>query len=305
MDHLKGMEDHLKSRSCEGQDKELQTLIVSIADACRQISLYFANAVVTKAGSVNTFGDEQLTVDVISDKIFFDHLRASKLVATASSEEVAEEKDLGGEGFSVAFDPLDGSSVIDANFAVGTIFGVWPGKGLVGRTGNEQVAAGFAVYGPRTTLILAMGGRVDEYMLHDGKWIVAAENMQINEGKIFAPANLRSAADIDGYHRLVRFWMDNKYTLRYSGGMVPDINHIFAKGKGVFASPASDNAPAKLRLLYEVAPIAFMVEVANGASSDGEGTILDKVVTQCDVRTPVCLGSKQEVARFEEHLSSK
>ena len=227
MEDYESMNDHLKF--CNAPLKEL---VIGIADSCKEISHYVANTVVQKAGSVNTFGDEQLKVDVVSDQIFFEHLKKGGHVSIASSEEVAKEVDLGGNGFSVAFDPLDGSSVIDANFSVGTIFGVWPGRGLVGRSGKEIAAAGFAVYGPRTTILLAVEGHVHEYMLRNDKWIVSDRDKVIKEGKIFAPANLRCAADLEGYSRLVAHWMSNRYTLRYSGGMVPDINHIFEKGKG-------------------------------------------------------------------------
>lgn len=101
-----------------------------------------------------------LQIDVKADDVLFSNLRACGAVATASSEERAEELDLGGQGFSVAFDPLDGSSIVGANFAVGAIFGIWEGPGLLGRTGAEQVAAAYAVYGPRTSLVLARPGAV-------------------------------------------------------------------------------------------------------------------------------------------------
>ena len=110
-----------------------------------------------RVGSTNASGDDQLEIDTISDAIVFDALAKCGKVSAAASEETPE-KNLGGSGYSVAFDPLDGSSVVDANFAVGFIFGVWPGDKLVGRTGRQQVVSGMTQYGPRCTMMLAFPG---------------------------------------------------------------------------------------------------------------------------------------------------
>jgi sedoheptulose-bisphosphatase len=109
-------------------------------------------------GSTNAFGDHQLHVDVMTDELLFNALKSSSLVHVAASEENPIEIECGGigSGFSVAFDPLDGSSIIDANFAVGTILGIWPGRGLLGRTGDEQIASLMCQYGPKVTMALAL-----------------------------------------------------------------------------------------------------------------------------------------------------
>ena len=105
---------------------------------------------------VNSFGDEQLAVDMLADKLLFEALRYSGVCKYACSEEVPEPVDMGGSGYCVAFDPLDGSSIIDTNFTVGTIFGVWPGDKLTGITGRDQAAAGMGVFGPRTIFCIAL-----------------------------------------------------------------------------------------------------------------------------------------------------
>merc|ERR1712146_229298 len=164
----------------------------------------------------------------------FENLKASGAVATASSEEEPTEVAMGGEGYSVAFDPLDGSSIIDTNFAVGTIFGIWPGSKLVGVKGSELSAAGLGVYGPRTTITLAVDGieGAHEFMLIDdmsskhGQWVLSQSFHTIGEGKLFAPGNLRATKDNAGYEQLFNYWYDNQYQLRYTGGMVPDVNQI-------------------------------------------------------------------------------
>jgi sedoheptulose-bisphosphatase len=184
-------------------------------------------------------------------------------------------------------------------------FGVWPGSRLIGASGRELVCAGCALYGPRTTLYLAFAKEtqaVELTLAPDAHWHVTRRVGSIQPGKLFAPANLRAAQDNPGYQRLLDAWIKEQYTLRYTGGMVPDVCQLLVKGKGVFASPVSAAAPAKLRLLYEALPMAFLVEKAGGASTDGgPGSILDRVVLACDERTPVCVGSADEVARFAKH----
>jgi len=283
-------------------DQKLAATILTLADASAAISQIIKTADVGKAGTQNDFGEDQLALDVQADNVIFDALRKAGTVATASSEEQASAVSLNEGGqFAVAFDPLDGSSLVDVNLAVGTIWGIWPGAELIGRTGAEQVAAGYAVYGPRTTFVLAIDDAVSEFTLQaDSSWLQTAANLQIGEGKLFAPGNLRAAADNAGYRKLVDFWQSEGYTLRYSGGMVPDINQILLKGKGVFSYPGSEAAPAKLRLLYECAPLAKVIEAAGGASSDGSQSILQLKTEAFDQRVPVCLGSKDEVKRFEE-----
>lgn len=159
-------------------------------------------------------------------------VRPQHVCEYACSEEVPEPVAMGGSGFSVAFDPLDGSSIVDTNFAVGTIFGVWPGANLVGITGRQQVAAGMAIYGPRTVLCIALKDApgCHEFLLQDdGKWLHVKETFEIGEGKLFSPGNLRATFDNPAYERLMSFYLGEKYTLRYTGGMVPDVFQVRAR----------------------------------------------------------------------------
>jgi len=117
-----------------------------------------------------------------------------------------------------------------------------------------------------------------------------------DEAKNFAPGNLRAAKDNPKYRQLVENWMNTEYTLRYSGGMVPDLNHIFLKGNGIFTYPGYSKAPdGKLRLLFECNPMALLMEQAGGAASDGKGRILSKKITELHQRTPIYIGSKENV----------
>ena len=244
---------------------------------------------------------------MLADKLLFEALKYSHVCSYACSEEVPEPVSMGGQGFSVAFDPLDGSSIVDTNFSVGTIFGVWPGDKLVGVTGRDQAAAGMGVYGPRTVYVVAIKGYPGTFeflLMDDGKWLCVKETTEIGEGKLFAPGNLRAIFDNPAYEKLISYYLGEKYTLRYTGGMVPDVFQILVKEKGVFTNVTSPTTKAKLRILFEVAPLALLVENAGGASSC-DGLLvsgLDVPIKVHDQRTQICYGSVGEVRRFEEYM---
>lgn len=270
--------------------------------------------------STNSFGDQQLSADVEANNLIFHHLKVSKLVATASSEEEPVEVDCGGRGFSVAFDPLDGSSIVDANFAVGSIYGVWEGAGLLNRIGADQVFSLVVQYGPRVTMALALNKSITasgeaismELTMTNPEWVVSIPQFVIKPTcKTFAPGNLRATSDNIQYRNLVQYWIEKKYTLRYSGGLVPDVYHILIKKGGVLSNASSPSAKAKLRLLFECAPIALIIEAAGGAScvcpsEAGEAcepvSLLQIAVSDLDKRVGVCYGSVEEVERFKSHI---
>jgi len=298
-------------------DQGLVTVLASISNACSNISRHLWTADgEAKAGSSNTYGDEQLDIDLYADKTVFDHLRATGKISVAASEENPTEVQMGGKGYSVAFDPLDGSSIIDSNFAVGSIFGVWDSTHLLGKTGRDQSASCIAVYGPRTHLAIALNGKVTEgeavafdliLKPEDGVWAISKKVLTIAPaGKVFAPGNLRATSDNLHYKALFDHWVNERYTLRYTGGMVPDVYYSLIKGKGVFVNVPSPTAPAKLRLLYECAPVSLLVEAAGGLSialtSMGIPPItgvlhpvLDVLMDDMDSRLGVCFGGKSEV----------
>jgi sedoheptulose-bisphosphatase len=289
-------------------DKGLVRLMVCMGEALRTIAFKIRTASCGATACVNTFGDEQLAVDLLANKLLFEALEFSHVCKYACSEEDPVPIDMGGPvegGFSVAFDPLDGSSIVDTNFTVGTIFGVWPGDKLTGVTGRDQVAAAMGIYGPRTTYVLALKdcpGTHEFLLMDDGKWLHVKDTTTIGEGKLFSPGNLRATFDNPEYEKLINYYVSEKYTLRYTGGMVPDVNQIIVKEKGIFTNVISPSTKAKLRLLFEVAPLGLLVEKAGGFSSDGKISVLDKVIVGTDDRTQVAYGSKNEVIRFEETL---
>lgn len=311
-------------------------VITAIAAACADVSLLFRTASTHKTGTINDCGDSQIAADVAADKLVLDRLGsiASAVVSTVSSEENTAERELGGNAYSVAYDPLDGSSVAGAGWAVGAIFGVWKGRGLVGRSGDEQAAACYAIFGPRTTLVVAAspsgneGGGVpksmvvSEFLLNSaGKWALSREKVRLDDDdaddrgtppsssssssplpRFFAPANFRAARENRAYSSLVSRFMESGATLRYTGALVADVHHILSKENGVFLNPASGSALPKLRYLYEVAPLALIVEAAGGFAEDGEGRVLEKRADKADARCVVAFGSRSGVTAAREAL---
>lgn len=312
--------------SPEALESGLGKLVASILTASDVIGYNLRNCEYSseEVGTTNAFGDSQLDVDVKCDHLIFKALELSRLVAIASSEEKPIEVNCDGNGFAVSFDPLDGSSIVDANFAVGSIFGVWKGNhSFLNRTGRELAASLIVQYGPRVTAMVGfdksatfIGEPLTIEMTHtaDKGWIVSIPKVNVKTAsKTFAPGNLRATFDNLQYKALVDYWIAQKYTLRYSGGLVPDVYHILAKGGGVLSNASSKGAKAKLRLIYECAPIALIMESAGGSScvcssEVGEAieptSILDVVVNDLDRRIGVCYGSKDEVDRFKQYIFS-
>lgn len=303
-------------------------MIRDMLHVCAKIKNDISSSIVTVEGSSNTFGDSLLSVDVIADKLMWDACKESKVIREGASEEDPILRYLGENSkseeeeaeYTVCWDPLDGSSIVDNNWAVGTIIGVW-GKetGLIGATGRDQKTAIVALYGPRTTVLVSLDDGVYEFTYGCkniistataamNEWICTRENIKIKkDSKIFSPANLRSTQELPSYQNLINYYLTSKYTLRYTGGLVPDVYQQFTKNQGIFTNPTSLTSKAKLRLAFEAAPFCFLVEKAGGKSSDCiEGnSILDLVIEGVDQRTAMCCGSLNEVDRFNEIVLEK
>ncbi|KAG8625690.1 hypothetical protein KVT40_006091 [Elsinoe batatas] len=266
---------------------------------------------VSQVGTANAFGDDQLNVDVASEDMIRDAIAKCPSIAAASSEEDPVEKVVnqnleGGESYTIAFDPLDASSIIAPNWSVGTIIGVWDGESAVNESPDKQIAAMLGIYGPRTTVVVAIrtstsDGVAFELGVNHGTCDIIRERIQLDsppfKTRYFAPANLRAAAEDQKYMELVTHYISNKYTLRYSGGLVPDIVHALVKGHGVYISPATEKSKAKLRCLYELAPIALIVECAGGKALDAKTgeRILERQINDCDERAGIICGTIEDV----------
>jgi len=289
--------------------EDLRHLILDISRAAKYISYAIQTTETGLAGTTNSFGEDQIKLDVLSDQIIHQHLCESELVATFISEEQRDAVELYKDGkFSVVFDPLDGSSLVDANFSIGSIFGIYEGNDIIGKTPREQVAALYILYGPRTLLVYSTGNGVHEFLLNDvGEFVLLRENLSIaDDAENYSPGNLRAVTENAGYRKALDTWLDEKMTLRYSGCMVADIHHILSKGQGVFSNVSGGKKypEGKLRLIFECGPFSYLVEQAGGAASDGTNAILDKKIEEVDQRTQLVIGSKNEVEKVVAVLTT-
>ncbi len=289
---------------------DLRHLILDISRAAKYIQFAIRTTEAGLAGSRNQFGEDQVKLDVLSDDIISAHLRESKLCNSFISEEQKSVVELETEApYSVVFDPLDGSSLVDVNFAVGSIFGIYQGASVVGRKSRELKAALYVVYGPRTLLVYSAGNGVHEFILNDvGEFVLLREYLGIGDvAKNYSPGNLAAIGDNAGYKQVVEGWLSNaKMTMRYSGCMAADCHHILSKGQGVFCNVGGAKYPdGKLRLVFECGPFAYLAEQAGGAASNGTIPILDVMISDIDQRTPLVIGSKTEVERVCEMLGKK
>ena len=206
--------------------------------------------------------------------------------------------------FSVAYDPLDGSSLVDVNLAVGTIVGIYRGDDLL-QPGRKMLGALYILYGPRVSLVYSVGKGVYEFTMNQlMEYTLTRENIRMEpSGNIYSPGGLRKKYS-EGNERFIRYLEEKGCKLRYSGGFVPDINQILMKGKGVFMYPALSDAPnGKLRMLFELNPMAFLLEQAGGAATNGEIPILDIEPEGLDQRAPVYIGCREDVAKAAEFLN--
>lgn len=297
---------HLRSQNiCEN----LIHLICEIAEA----SKYVINAVRTGdlgvAGTSNLYGEEQLALDVLSDRILRKRLIHSGVVCNIASEEMDEVYHAQSDGpglYSVAYDPLDGSSLVDVNLSIGTIVSIYKGCDLF-QEGRKQVAALYLLYGPRVSMVYSIGKGVHEFTMNSlMEYTLSRENIAMKpSGDIHAPGGLRKKYS-QGTEKFVSYLEAKGSKLRYSGGFVPDINQVLMKGKGIFMYPALKDAPrGKLRLLFELNPMAFLIEQAGGAASNGTIPILDVKPECLDHREPVYIGCSEDVQKAVDFLAEE
>ncbi|KAI0509614.1 sedoheptulose-1,7-bisphosphatase [Xylaria bambusicola] len=286
------------------------------------VALRKAHSVET-AGSENVFGDAQLNVDVLAEEFFRGELAACPAVVAASSEEDPVETDVSTSSedtddvYAVAFDPLDGSSIIGPNWSVGSILGVWEGRSVLRQDPSKQVAAVLGVFGPRTTAVIAVripgherdAVCVEVGLADDGSYEIIRSDVRLNaectsKTRYFAPANLRSAAEDERYMGLVTRFIAERYTLRYSGGLVPDVVHSLVKGHGVYLSPVTAGSKAKLRRAFELLPVALIVECAGGMAIDPANgrRILETPLENLDEKAGLVCGTAGEVEKVKTAL---
>ena len=323
---------HTLSRFIRGEEKkhwgatgELSDLLSSIALGVKIISSLVATAgfkgLEGYTGKTNVQGEETKQLDEEADKILVEVLGTSGHFGLLVSEEQDQviQTPLGSETgkYVVAFDPMDGSSNISLNIPIGTIFTVFRKKELnraaslddLLQPGNSIVAAGYAVYGSKTTFVYSTGDGVHAFALDTsiGEFMLTDENITCpSKGKIYAtnegnclkwPSHMREFVDL-----LKKQDKEKKtpYSARYVGSLVSDVDRILHKG-GIYLYPAdAGQKEGKLRLLYECMPLAYLLAQAGGRAVDGERDILDIIPSSIHQRSPLVIGSREDVDWYQE-----
>jgi fructose-1,6-bisphosphatase I len=311
-----------------GLDPELRLLLETVARACKTISHAVGKGalggVLGGAGTTNVQGEAQKKLDVLSNEILVEANTWGGYLAGMASEEME-----GPMGIPVAyprgkylllFDPLDGSSNIDVNVSIGTIFSVLPcppgteadEKSFL-QPGSRQVCAGYTVYGPQTLLVLSVGHGVQVFTLDrdTGSFLLTQENVRIPEDTKEFAINM---SNVRHWEPPVKRYVDEMlagrtgprgkdFNMRWVASMVADVHRIMSRG-GIFMYPRDarePDKPGKLRLMYEGNPMSFLVEQAGGAATDGHRRILEVEPMKLHQRVAVFLGSRNEVERVTSY----
>jgi fructose-1,6-bisphosphatase I len=308
---------------------QLRLLIEVVARACKRIAISVNKGalgeVLGSADTENVQGEVQKKLDVISNEVLIEANEWGGHLAAMASEEmdsihVVPNRYPQGE-YLLLFDPLDGSSNIDVNVSIGTIFSVLrkvehhPGvsEGDFLQPGRQQAAAGYCVYGPQTTLVLTVGNGVAMFTLdrEQGSWVLTEENVRIPEDTKEFAINMSNMRHWDAP---VKQYIDEclagkegprgkDFNMRWIASMVADVHRIMSRG-GIFMYPwdkREPEKPGKLRLMYEANPMAFLIEQAGGLATNGRQRIMDIAPSKLHERVAVVLGSKNEVQRVTDY----
>ena len=309
---------------------QLRLLLEVVARACKSISHSVNKGalgeVLGSAGSENVQGEIQKKLDIIANEVLIEANEWGGHLAAMASEEMDEIYQVPnryprGE-YLLLFDPLDGSSNIDVNVSIGTIFSVLVKPEGVDvseqdflQAGRQQVAAGYCVYGPQTTLVLTVGHGVAMFTLdrEQGSFMLTQEHVRIPEDTKEFAINMSNMRHWDApTKRYIDECLQGRegprgkdFNMRWIASMVADVHRILTRG-GVFMYPwdkREPGKPGKLRLMYEANPMAWLVEQAGGAATNGHQRILDIAPTQLHQRVSVVLGSKNEVDRVTQYYT--
>ncbi len=272
--------------------QKIKKIAIKIEEAIKKEDL-------TKSNNVNVTGDTQLKLDILSDKIVEDNLKELSLLKAIVSEEKKEILNLNENGsLIIAYDPLDGSSLVDVNLSVGSIFGIYKDS----LKGENLIASSYIVYGPRLEILFCQKGNKPKLYRKKGDKFEFIKDISLNEkGKIIAPGATQKNW-LPHHKEYIESIFQEGYRLRYSGGMVPDLHQILLKGGGIFSYPATTDKPkGKLRLFFEVLPFALIFKEANGeALNDKLEDLLTLQSSNIHDTTPCFFGSKYEIEKLKE-----
>ncbi len=278
-------------------------MIEEIFDAIKKVAIEIDHAIkhesLDYSDGSNASGEAQLKLDVKSDALIEAALRTLPQIGTLISEEKEAALTTGNEGdYTVCYDPLDGSSLVDVDLSVGSIFGIYEGA----PKGESLRASAYVVYGPRIEMVSVIRGEAPKhYRYLDGDFRLIGEIALNEKGKLNAPGGTQQHW-CDYHKTLIDDLFGEGYRLRYSGGMVPDLHQILLKGGGLFSYPGTADKPeGKLRQLFEVLPFALVYEGAGGEAINHKGErLLTLTPRHPHDTTPCFFGSRYEIGKVKE-----
>lgn len=279
----------------------MQEIIHCLYSLAPKIQALIACGETSYTANTNTSGDLQLALDVQSDLLIEEELSKINSIRALFSEEKEQHLPCFSEGiYCIAYDPIDGSSLIGSNLSVGTIFGIYHES----FEAKNLIASGYILYGPRLEIILAK--KDEKGLLHarfnpqSKVWEHQERIFLEQKGQINAPGGRQK--DWHPKHKaMIDSLFAQGYHLRYSGGMVPDLHQILLKKGGLFSYPAtSQNPQGKLRKLFEVFPFALIFECAGGEAIDGKNRLLDLNIASCHESCACFFGSQEEITKVKE-----
>lgn len=250
-----------------------------------------------KSENENSTGDTQLKLDIASDIVIekiFSTVPSIKAIVSEEQEAIVPLHENG--EYLIAYDPLDGSSLVDVNLSVGSIYGIYKND----FTSENIIASVYVVFGPRVEMVVAAENKVKMYRLHNDKFEYVQDISLKQKGNITATGSTQMCWSTQHREFINKMFKDGYY-LRYSGGMVPDLHQILLKGGGLFSYPETTDRPrGKLRQLFEVFPFALTYELAGGAATNGYKRVLEVETTHIHDTTPCFFGSKEEIEKVKE-----
>ncbi len=278
------------------REYKMQEIIKAIEEASIEIKELIETGDTGKSNQENSTGDTQLKLDIASDEIIERIFRQIPNVKAIVSEEQESIIDLNANGeYLIAYDPLDGSSLVDVNLSVGSIYGIYKNE----FNAKNIVASVYVVFGPRVEMVVTTDD-VKMYRLKHGKFEFIQNIVLKQKGNLKAPGSTQSCW-APHHKQMVDDIFNDGYRLRYSGGMVPDLHQILLKGGGLFSYPGTTDKPkGKLRQLFEVFPFALAYEKAGGGAIDGHKRVLEVETTHIHDTTPCFFGSNEEIKRVLE-----
>jgi fructose-1,6-bisphosphatase I len=307
--HTKYIVDLRRHMWKTGVEMDLRKLIWQIAVIGKYISAKIQESNRKLAGFKNirifNYGDEQLTIERSAEEIIKNQLQDSGFVRAYASDthDSVIQIGKGDEKYVITADPLAGSTLVNTNLAIGTIIGIH-NTPVFDEGRRTLMAAIYIMYGPLITFVYSAGQGTHEFVLNrEGEYVLSEENILLKErGEIYSLGGLR--ADWTVQHlKYIEYLEKERYILRYSGGLVPDVNQVLIKRGGIFTYPALQESPhGKLRLLLELEPMAFIIEQAGGKATDGKSDILTIKIEDINQKCPIYIGSRFEVEKVREFL---